>query len=482
MDDQFRGIVDVNSSFVEDRVEYPPFSRRDLYVIFSAGVVSAGIGLLLAYPLPPTLNSAPLLNPVDTVSTTFATGLFFFLTAGILFSSQSSRQYLLGQLGKNQDTRVFLTRVLHCVIITGLFTTAATLIAFLHPIVLGTASQYTISFSHIVYFPFVLAASLVVSIFLAILASFLAVITDDSRLCAALGSVSTLMIALIAGWSSTPYAHRFSLTRNIALLSPHNIVRALAVQLSGYQFESNIDMVRYVGFVVSVEDLATALLILGPISIVPILAGQRVLSKNSTRWSALEGMIPAIELWGASDSPEELQKSDRIRRSLRLQRGLTTVFVGILLISICGGYLMYADYVVNSTTIIHYETPGIMENIPVGSWIVFDVDIHPPFPGLFNQLFFESHIETMGNTSGTVSIFYGILEMNSAEFDMLEESIRFGLLSSRLNQSSGVAFGKGKWLEESYGSYVCALKIISDDAPSEKSYIEGTMLVVQEAY
>ncbi|MFW9871186.1 MAG: hypothetical protein ACFFEL_16260, partial [Candidatus Thorarchaeota archaeon] len=246
----------MNSSYVRNSVEYPPFSRRDLYVIFSAGVVSAGIGLLLAYPLPPTLNYAPLLNPVDTVSKTFATGLFFFLTAGILFSSQSSRQYLLGQFSKNRDKRVFLTRVLHCVLITGLFTTAATLIAFLYPIVLGSASQYTISFSHVVYLPSVLAASLFVSIFFAILASSLAVITDDSRLCVALGSVSTLMIALVAGWSSTPYAHRFSLTRNIALLSPHNVVRALAVQLSGYQFESSTDMVRYVGFVVSVEGLA----------------------------------------------------------------------------------------------------------------------------------------------------------------------------------------------------------------------------------
>ncbi|MFW9808042.1 MAG: hypothetical protein ACFFE6_01570 [Candidatus Thorarchaeota archaeon] len=472
----------MNSSYVRNSVEYPPFSRRDLYVIFSAGVVSAGIGLLLAYPLPPTLNYAPLLNPVDTVSKTFATGLFFFLTAGILFSSQSSRQYLLGQFSKNRDKRVFLTRVLHCVLITGLFTTAATLIAFLYPIVLGSASQYTISFSHVVYLPSVLAASLFVSIFFAILASSLAVITDDSRLCVALGSVSTLMIALVAGWSSTPYAHRFSLTRNIALLSPHNVVRALAVQLSGYQFESSTDMVRYVGFVVSVEGLAIALLILGSISIVPIFAGQRVLSKNSFRWPALERMIPAIELWDASDSPEKLQKSNRIRRSLRLQRGLTTAFVSILILSMCGGYLMYTDYVVNSTTMIHYTTPGIRENIPVGSWIVFDVEVHPPFSGLFNQLFFDCHIETMGNTSGTVSFFVGILEMNSVEFNLLEESIRFGLLSSWLNQSSGVGFGTGEYLEESYGSFVCALKLISDDAPSENSYVEGTMLIVQEAY
>ncbi|MFW9893864.1 MAG: hypothetical protein ACFFFO_16785, partial [Candidatus Thorarchaeota archaeon] len=60
--------------------------------------------------------------------------------------------------------------------------------------------------------------------------------------------------------------------------------------------------------------------------------------------------------------------------------------------------------------------------------------------------------------------------------------IRFGLLSSWLNQSSGVGFGTGEYLEESYGSFVCALKLISDDAPSENSYVEGTMLIVQEAY
>jgi hypothetical protein len=51
-----------------------------------------------------------------------------------------------------------------------------------------------------------------------------------------------------------------------------------------------------------------------------------------------------------------------------------------------------------------------------------------------------------------------------------------------LNQSYGVGFGIGEMIRESYGSYVCALKIISDAAPSEKSYIEGTLEIIQEAY
>ena len=126
------------------------------------------------------------------------------------------------------------------------------------------------------------------------------------------------------------------------------------------------------------------------------------------------------------------------------------MIVGVLLISMFVGGSTYSSYVVNSTTIIHYATPGIREDIPVGSWIVFDVDVRPPYPGLFNNLHFEIHIITLGNTSGTVSFFIGILEMNSTEFDLLEESIRFELLTSRLNQSYGVGFGIGEGLRESY--------------------------------
>jgi len=268
----------------------------------------------------------------------------------------------------------------------------------------------------------------------------------------------------------------------MALLSPHNVVRALAVQLSGYQFESTNDMVRYVGFIVSIEGLSIALLILGSISIVLFFAGQRALAKNSTRWPILKGMIPVIELWDASDSPEKLLQITRIRRGLRFQRGRTTMIVGVLLISMFVGASTYSSYVVNSTTIVYYATPGIRENIPVGSWIVFDIDVHPPYPGLFNQIYFEVNIVTLGDTSGNVSFYVGFLQMNSTEFGLLEESIRFELLFGWLNQSYGVGFGIGEELEESYGSYICALKIISDDAPSEESYIEGTLQIIQEAY
>jgi len=469
----------MNSSFVIDDTEFPPFSLRDLIILIVGGIVSAAIGLYLTEPFRLTRTSAPLLNAVDIVSKTFAVGLFFFLTAGLLFNSHASRQYLLGRLNKGHDKRIFLTRVLHVVLISGLFAIAVTLIAFVKPIILGEASQYTISFSHLVYLPSVLASSLIVSTFLAVLASSMAVVTDDTRLSVVLGCASTLIFALVAGWSSDDNPLRYSPTRNIALLSPHNIVRALAVQLSGYQFESTWDMVRYVGFPVSVEGLAIALLILGSISIVLLFVGQRALAKNSTRWVPLPGMIPVHEVWSSAAS---LQEIGRIKRSLRLQRGLTTLIVGVLLVSMFVGESSYSSYIVNSTTIVHYQTPGTREDIPVGSWIVFDVDVQPPYPGFFNILFFRINIDTLGNTSGTVSYYLGILEMNSTEFDLLEESIRFELLSNRFNQSYGGGFGVGEGLEESYGSYVCALKIISDDAPSEKSYIVGTLEIIQEAY
>ncbi len=466
----------MDNSFINDVASIPLISRRDLVLIIIAGSVSVSLGMLLTNPVNPNFELAHLLNSVNIVGMTFASGLFSFLTAGLLFSSRTSRFYLQRRIDEVGVKRAYRIRVLHTLTITSFFTIIFTIIAFFLPIIIGIP---TYSF---LFLPSVLGASLIVSICLASIATALASITDDSRLCTIIGSASTIVIATIAGWSAEPLYWYYSLTRTLALLSPHNIVRSLAVQFSGYQFESTNDMVRYVGFIVSLEGLVVALLTLSSISIVLFFTGHRALSKNSTRWPILKGMIPKQESWDSSDSAEKLQEILHIRRRLRLQRSLTTMVVGVLLISMFVGASMYSTYLMNSTTIVHYTTPANRENIPVGSWVIFDVDVQPPYPGLFNQLFLECTIETLGNTSGTVSIYLGILEMNSAEFNLLEESIRFELVFGRLNQSSGTGFGLGETLDESYGSYVCVLKIISDAAPSETSYVEGYLQILQEAY
>ena len=312
----------MNQSFIKDEAEAPPISRRDLVIIFIAGVVSASLGLFLTSPVDQRFELALLLNSVNIVGVTFATGLFSFLTAGLLFSSRASRFYLLRRIEQVGVNRTSLIRTLHTFVITSVFTLIITIIAFIIPIFPGIFTYYTIGNNYFAFLTSVLGASLLVSICLASIAVALASITDDSRMCVVLGCVSTIVIATIAGGSADPRPWHFSVTRNLAVLSPHNIVRALAVQLNGYQFESTRDMVAYVGFVVSVEGLIVILLILSSISIVLLLMGQRALAKNSTRWPVLKGMIPKQELWDSSITAEELQENTRIRRGLKLQRGL----------------------------------------------------------------------------------------------------------------------------------------------------------------
>jgi len=458
-----------NSGFAIDDVEIPSISLRDLVIIILAGIISASLGLFLTNPVSPISDLGPLLNSVYTVSMTFAIGLFSFVTAGLLFSSPSSRLYLLRRIEKVGLKRAYLIRTLHTFIITSVFTLIITIITFLQP-----------NFPGIAFLPSVLRASLVVSICLASIAVAIANITDDSRICVVLGSASTFLIATVAGGTPEDISFRYSLTRNLALLSPHNIVRALAVQFSGHQFESNDDMVGYLGFSASAEGLAVALLILSSISIVLLLTGQRALAENSTRWPILKGIIPIDEKWDASDSAEKLQEINRIRRGLRLQRGLTTILVCAILVSMVVGVSMYSTSITNTTTFIHYETQGNSENIPVGSWFIFEVDVNPPYPELFNKLHFDWHIITLGNTSGTVSIFIGIIEMNSTEFNLLDETSRLELGRDRII-SSGSGGGTGKNLEESYGSYICVMKILSDANPIENSYVEVSLLIIQEA-
>jgi len=474
----------MNQSFIKDEAEASPISRRDLVIIFIAGVVSASLGLFLTSPVNQLYALAPLLNAVDIVGVTFATGLFSFLTAGLLFSSQASRFYVLRRIEQVGVKRTYLIRTLHTFVITSIFTLIITIIAFLIPIVPGALTYYSVDINYFAFLPSVLAASMFVSICLASIATALASITDDSRICIVLGCVSTIVIAIIADVNPDPRPWHYSVTRILAVLSPHNIARAFAVQMSGYQFESTREMVSYVGFVISVEGLIGTLLILSSISIVLLSVGQRILARNSNRWLILKGMIPKQELWDSSVSAEELQKMTRIRRGLKLQRGLTTMIVSVLLISMFVGGSMYTSNVVNSTTIIHYATPGFTENIPVGTWIIFDVEVPPPYPGLFNFLYFRGTVETWGNASDRLSFYSGILEMNSTEFELLDESSCFGLLSSRLNVTFETFSGCGAamFMEESYGSYVCVLKIISDSNPSENSYVEGSLRITQEAY
>jgi len=469
------GIAAMNNSFLRDDIELPLFSRRDLVIIFVAGGVSASLGLFLTIPVNPNFALAPLLDSVYIVSMTFATGLFSFLTAGLLFSSRASRSYLLRRFEQVGVKRAYLIRTLHTFVITSVFSIIITIIAFLTP------NYYPVGTNYFVFLPSVLGASLVVSICLASIAIALATITDDSRLCIVLGCVSTFLIATVAGGIPEHISFRYSLTRNIALLSPHNIVRALAVQFSGHQFESTDDMVGYLGFAVSAEGLAVALLILILISFVLLLVGQRALTKNSTRWPVLKGMISIDEKWDASVSAEELQTIKRIRRGLRLQRGLTTIIVGVLIVSMVGGVSMYSTYITNTTTFIHYETSGTSENVQLGSWNIFDVDVSPPYPGLFNVLRFRWHIITLGNASGTVTIFTGIIGMNSTEFNLLDETSRLELVRDRIDQSSGSGGGIGTNLEESYGSYICVMKIVSYANPSENGYVVADLLIIQEA-
>ena len=469
----------MNNSFIKDDVEIPSISRRDLLIITIGSIVSGSVGLFFVSPIHSSFEFASLLNSSAVVAIAFVIGLFSFLTAGLLFSSHNSRLYLLRRINEVGAKRAFQIRVLLTLMITSVFTIVFTIIAFLRPILLNSP----INTNHFTFIPSVLGASLIGSVSLAAIASSLAVITDDSRICATLGCASTYVIAMVAGFQATPGAWQYSLTRNLALLSPHNIVRALAVQLSGYQFESTYEMVRWVGFTVSGEGLSVALLILGLIAIIPLLVGQRILSKNSARWTVLEGMIPDRGIWPTSVSAEKLQEINRIRRGLRIQRGLTTVIVAGLLISMFAGISMYSISIANSTTFVHYSSPADEERIPVGSWIVINVEVRPPYPGLFNDLHFRCDVDSWGNASKTLSFYFGSLEMSSTEFDMLNESSRLELVSSRLNRTfdGGFGFGRETNLRESYGSYVCVLKVVSVANPLENSYIDVELFIIQRA-
>jgi hypothetical protein len=472
-----------NHSPMKDESRISWLSRRELVLIIVGGIVSATWGLVLSPPVSSTYDFTPLIYSANTVSMVFATGLFYFLTAGLLFSSRTSHLHLLSKINEFGIRKAFLTRTLHVIVITSLFTTIFTLFVFLYPVILVALAYYPVSFDHFVFFPAVLGASLVGSILLALIASSLAVLADDSRACIVLGCLSTLLIAFLGGWNTTPTIWHYSLTRNLAFLSPHNIVRALAVLFSGFQFESTERMVQYVGFAFSAESLNVALLTLGSISFVLLILGQKVLLKNSDRWAPLGSMPPGREIWPTAPSPERSQEITRMRRSLQIQRGLVTLVVVALIISASVGVQLYASYISGNTAFIHYMSPDDNEELSVGSWNVYDVDVQPPFPGLINSLFIFINVNSWGNASNSLSFYCGIINMSSTEFNSLDEASRLAFCPHPfLNRTSeeGAGFGYGETFEESYGPYVCVLLIIADTNPMENSYIEVSLRIVQE--
>ena len=469
---------------MKDESEISWLSRRELVTIIIGGIVSSVLGLLLVTPAESTYDFAFLLFSADAVSMNFAIGLFYFLTAGILFSSRASHLYIMSRINEVGARRAYLTRILQALIITSVFSFLLVFVVFLYPVVLFIMAYSPPTLDHFVLFPAILGAVLIGSVLLTLIASSLAIFIDDPRLCVVLGCVSTLQIAFLGGWNARPDPTLYSLTRNLASLSPHNVVRALAITLSGYHFSSANRMVEYVGFALSADNLIVPLLLLALLSIVLLIVGQRVLVRNSGRWALLRMMPLHHEIWPAVPSPEKNQEAARTRRGLWIQRGSTILIIAVLLISASTGISSYTTYISSHTTFIHYMSPDNNEEFSVGTWNVYDVDVQPPFPGLFNSLFMQCHINSWGNASGSLSFYYDILAMNSTEFNSLDEESRLDLLSiDRLNVtwSGGEwGFGLGRNLEESYGSYICVLRIVADLNPIEHSYIEGSLLIVQD--
>ena len=474
----------MNDSFIKESKEastnLPIVTQRDLILVIVGGVISTFIGIFISFNfhIDSFMLISHMLNTVNTVAVTLTLGVFPFVTAGVLFNSRSSRLYLRNKVGTNGIGIAYRTRILHVLIITSIFTIILTILGLTIPFILNPLN---VSPSFINLLPIVLAATLPVSILLSLIASALACIVDDSRLCILFSFVSSFVIALVAGLYPIQREWNFQITRNLSLLSPHNLVRGLAIQLSGYPFESATDMVRYTGFTVTIAGLVVALLAFSLVAIVLGFVGQKALIRNIPRWSILKNMTPEDEKWDASDTPEILQKIGPVKRNLRNQRGKAVVVVCILLVSLFVGGSMYNTYLRNSTTIVHYQTPGTMENIQLGSWITFDVDVPPPHPGLFNQLTFSFQLITMGDTTGSISTYIAVLYMTTAEFNLLNETSRRELTFAWLNQSSsGRGIRVGENLENIYGSYICILKIISDADPLETSYIEGSLEILQE--
>ncbi len=218
----------VETEFVVEQQKLWIISPRNLVFILVGGLISGWLANFMMVPTPIASEIGQLLNAINIVGMSFVTGLFSFLTAGLIFSSDESRRYLSARVNSVGLRRAYFDRIFLTLIITSLFSISLAVVSYF----ILTSEYFYTSAYFFAYLPAILIATLFISLCVTSIAIAFAIFFDDYRLSTLLGSVTMYSIANIAGLTWDTRMWRFVLARNFGPLSPHNVLRVLAVYLS----------------------------------------------------------------------------------------------------------------------------------------------------------------------------------------------------------------------------------------------------------
>lgn len=430
---------------------------------FIRWLIASSVTILVCYAFRPFVSYedefSVLVNAMNVISYSLGIGLPVFLASSIAFGTSNARRHILALLKfDKKPVEVFLRCLVEVYALVSLFSVSITIALFLEPQLTGVWFRAPAGTGFLIYLLPVLAATLIVSLLLATIGVFLVIVTDDIIISTLMGCALTIGLATAIGWS--PQALGLSLTRGIAILSPHNFVRSLAGFLSSYDPPHGTTIAGYFGFETTAVSILVSLVAFAFLAFICIIVSVKILRHNASYWPVLPET--SSEIWVFES--ELRGKHAEIKQELKMRRLVLVGLVIFLLTSMAFGTASYKSTVLEGTTIHFHQSPEAGEPVELGEWYVFSCDVQPPRFNQFNILHYECLLIDWGTAPENITYYRSMLNLTSTEFMALNETSRRFLCSSR-NRTRGEWGGTGgSWnLGYDYGTYVYVLKFIATE-------------------
>ncbi len=451
------------------RLTISSLSRRGLGYVVLCWIVTTLIAFSLRSPRWSGNPFAYTINVVNLIAIILAISAPLFLGVGLLFSTPHARKHLLTMTESTGSSRMaFSITTLTALLVNSIGVTI---------IIIGLYLSELFHFCDIVvltYLPAVLASALAVSSILTLLSIPIALSVDDWRMNTVLGSIMTIALSFLGVSNAISYVS--SASRDLAIWSPHYLVRALTLILSGYEFESEYRLVRYLGYTFTIPEIVVPLLVYFLIAVVLLFLSLRHIDLNLSRWRVvIEMILVGEDKWNELDDSSVLasRTSETDERKhhlsvLKKQRQLTVAIVILLVFSSSMGGIVLGSQRTAGTRVTLYESPGGSSIIPLGQWFAVEVLVPAPTAPLENVINWGADILDWGDSPDTVRIQYLFSKVSLNEFWAMNETEKSNLVDSDHNRSISDwnSINGYEALGENSGQYVCAFRVSDPEGNS----------------
>lgn len=417
-------------------------------------------------------------NVVNLISVILAISAPLFIVVGLIFSSPHARKHVLTMTESTGSSRMaFSTTTLTALLVNSIGVTIIIIGLFLYELFRDSAIVALIGL------PAVLASALVVSSILTVISIPIALSVDDWRMNTVLGSTVTLALSFVCGLTAD--ALSMSSIRDLATWSPHHLFRALTLMLSGYEFESEHQIVMYFGDTFTIVEIVIPLLVYCLIAVVLLLLSLKLISSNLSRWRVVTEMtFVGKGKWNEQDDASIFtpQTSETHTRTyhlslLKKQRQFTVAIFILLIVSSHMGGIVLGFQRTTGTRVTLYEGGSVTT---LGQWSAVEGSIPAPTTPLENLINWEFDILDWGESPDTVRIQFLFTKMSLNEFEAMNETEKSNLADYDRNRSISDWSGTHGYenLGANYGQYVWAFRA-SDPNGNSTAHIQWFLEILR---